>query len=119
MPLFFQSQNKSRQFLNVKILLPIFSFGLFCGKLNSILLGRSLTRMTGPLVFSLLPGSIVNQGVLEESREDKDHTDPGPDVDGLGVGHGGQGVLDAGLGGRHGQQGSHPKGNPGRNLRQV
>ena len=116
MPLFFQSQNKSRQFLNVKILLPIFSFGLFCGKLNSILLGRSLTRMTGPLVFSLLPRSIVNQGVLQESREDKDHTDPGPDVDGLGVGHGGQGVLYAGLGGGHRQQGRHPQGYPSRHL---
>ena len=56
---------------------------------------------------SCLPGSIIHQGVLQESREDEDHTDPGPDVDGLGVGHGGQGVLYAGLGGGHGQQGRH------------
>ena len=105
MPLFFQSQNKSRQFLNVKILLPIFSFGLF--------------SVTGPLVFSLSPRSIVNQGVLQESREDKDHTDPGPDVDGLGVGHGGQGVLYAGLGGGHRQQGRHSQRHTGRHLQCV
>ena len=116
MPLFFQSQTKSRQFPNFKIRFDIFSFGLFCEKLNSILLGRSLTRMTGPLVFSSLPGSIVDQGVLQESREDKDHTDPRPDVDGLGVGHGGQGVLYAGLRGRHRQQGRHPQGYPRRHL---
>ena len=41
------------------------------------------------------PGSIVDKGVFEESAEDKEDADPGPDVDGLGVGHRGQRVLDA------------------------
>ena len=64
----------------------------------------------------LLPGGVVHHCILQQGPEDKEDTDPGPDVDGLGVGHGGQGVLDAGLGGRHGQQGRHPKRHPGWHL---
>ena len=59
------------------------------------------------------PGSVVDEGVLEQRAEDEEDADAGPDVDGLGVGDGREAVLDAGLGGGHGQQGGHPQGHPG------
>ena len=53
------------------------------------------------LQFILPPGSIVDQGILKESAEDKEDADPGPDVDGLCISHRWQRVLDARLrGGR-------------------
>ena len=63
-----------------------------------------------------IPRGIVDHRVLQESTKHKEDTDPGPDVDGLGVGHGGQGVLDAGLGGGHRQQSRHPESNSSGNL---
>ena len=63
-----------------------------------------------------MPWSVVDEGVLQEGGEHEHHADPGPHVDGLGVGHGGQGVLDAGLGGGHRQQSRHPESNPGGHL---
>ena len=60
------------------------------------------------------PRGVVDHGVLQERPEHEEHADPRPDVDSLGVGDRGQGVLDAGLGGGHGQQGGHPQGHPRR-----
>ena len=54
-----------------------------------------------------IPGGVVDHRVLQQCPEDEEDTDPGPDVDGLGVGHGRQAVLDAGLRGGHRQQGRH------------
>ena len=55
----------------------------------------------------LSPGGIVDEGILKQGAEHKEDANPGPDIDGLGVGHGWEGVLNAGLGGGHGQQGGH------------
>ena len=66
-----------------------------------------------------IPWGIVDHRVLQEGPEHEEDADPGPDIDGLGVGHGGQGVLDAGLGGGHRQQSRHPESHPGGNLANV
>ena len=44
------------------------------------------------------PGSVVDKGVLQQCAENKEDTDPRPDVHRLGVGHGWQGALDGGEG---------------------
>ena len=64
----------------------------------------------------VIPGGVVHHGVLEKGPEHEEDTDAGPDVDGLGVGDWGQGVLDAGLGGGHGEQRGDAQGNTGRHL---
>ena len=53
------------------------------------------------------PGGVVDQRVLEQGPEDECDADAGPDVDGLGVGHGRQWRVDGGLRGRHGQERRH------------
>ena len=63
------------------------------------------------------PRGVVDHGVLQERPEHEEHADPRPDVDSLGVGDRGQGVLDAGLGGGHRQQGRHAQGNTGGHLK--
>ena len=44
--------------------------------------------------LSIRARSIVNQSVLQEGSEDEKYADSGPDVDSLGVGHWGKGVVD-------------------------
>ena len=44
-----------------------------------------------------VPGGIVDQGVLQERAEHEEDAHPAPHIDGLGVGHRGQRVLDARL----------------------
>ena len=61
-----------------------------------------------------LPGGVVHHRVFQQGSKYEEDADPGPDVDGLGVGHGGQGVLYAGLGGGHRQQGRHSQRHTGR-----
>ena len=51
---------------------------------------------------SEIPGSIINQCILQKSTEHEEDTDTRPHVYSLGVGNWGEGVLDAGLGGGHG-----------------
>ena len=60
------------------------------------------------------PRGIVDEGVFEESTEDEEDADAGPDVDSFGVGDWGQAALDGAHGGGHGQQGGHPQGHPRR-----
>ena len=69
-----------------------------------------------PFLILLKPRSVVDQSILQECWKHEHDTDPGPDVDGLGVGHGGERVLDAGLGGGHRQQSGHPQSHTGGNL---
>ena len=59
------------------------------------------------------PGSIVDQSVLQQSQEHEGDTDVVPHVDGLGVGHGGQGVVNGGGGGGHGEQRGDGERHPG------
>ena len=50
-----------------------------------------------PIYLSIRAWGVVDQGVLQQRPEHEEDADAGPHVDGLGVGHGGQGVVDAGL----------------------
>ena len=47
-----------------------------------------------PLYLSIRARGVVDQSVLQEGSEDEKYADSGPDVDSLGVGHWGQGVVD-------------------------
>ena len=72
--------------------------------------------MIDTLNSNVSPGSIVDQGILQQCTEHKEYANTGPNVDSLGVGHGWEGVLNTGLCGGHGQEGGHSKGNSSRNL---
>ena len=110
--------------------------GLLTGSLQMTLISNSLsfsaislaalwpsalqTQLSGNCssVGGNFPSSIVDQSILQESREDKDDADTTPDINSLGVGHRGEGTLYAGHGGGHGQQGGHTQVHPGRSLKQ-
>ena len=66
--------------------------------------------------FSLLPGGVVDEGVLEKGEEDEGDAEVGPDVDGLRVGDRRQRVVDRGRRRRHRQQRRHGQGHSGRSL---
>ena len=46
------------------------------------------------LYLSIGARGVVDQSVLQEGSEHEKYADSGPDVDSLGVGHWGQGVVD-------------------------
>ena len=46
------------------------------------------------LYLSIRARGVVDESVLQEGSEDEKYTDSRPDVDSLGVGHWGQGVVD-------------------------
>ena len=50
-----------------------------------------------PIYLGIRAWGVVDEGVLEQRPEHEEDADARPHVDGLGVGHGGQGVVDAGL----------------------
>ena len=45
-------------------------------------------------VVFVLPGSVVDERILEQREEDESDAEVGPDVDGLGVCHWREGVVD-------------------------
>ena len=47
-----------------------------------------------PLYLSIRARGVVDESVLQEGSEHEKYADSGPDVDSLGVGHWGQGVVD-------------------------
>ena len=78
---------------------------------------RSATsRNLGRMNRFLLPRCVVDEGVLEEGEEDEGDAEVGPDVDGLGVRHRRQRVVDRGRRRRHRQQRGHRQRHPGRSL---
>ena len=64
-----------------------------------LLLGLSLHGESGRVVPGVGPGRIVDEGVLEQGQEDEGDAQIGPDVNGLGVGDGGQRLVDGRRGG--------------------
>ena len=60
-------------------------------------LAASLFTISHPIYLSIRAWGVVNQGVLQQRPEHEEDADARPHVDGLGVGHGRQGVVDAGL----------------------
>ncbi len=62
------------------------------------------------------PGRVVDQRVLEQREEDERDAQVGPDVDGLGVGHRRQGLVDGRGRRRHGEQGGHSQAHAGWSL---
>ena len=64
----------------------------------------------------ILPRGVVDEGVLEEGEEDEGDAEVGPNVDGLGVRHRRQRVVDRGRRRRHRQQRGHRQRHPGRSL---
>ena len=66
--------------------------------------------------FSLVPRCVVDKRVLEQRPEDEGDADAGPDVDGLGVGHGRQRAVDGRLRRGHGQEGGDAERDPRRDL---
>ncbi len=73
-----------------------------------------------PLFLDSLPVLVRARGVVDESKfkegtENEGQADSGPNVEGLGVGDWGEGLVDTrGLCG-HGEEGSYAKGDTGRN----
>ena len=59
------------------------------------------------LIPGISSGGIVDQCILQQGEEHVGDAHVGPDVDGLGVGHRGQRVVDAGGRRGHRQQGRH------------
>ena len=60
------------------------------------------------------PRRVVDKSILQQCQEYKRDTNIVPHIYGLGVGHGGQWVVDAGGGGGHGQQRGDGESHPGR-----
>ena len=91
--------------------LLVFTVGLLYLLLHHLSQGVQSLHLPLPLVRS---GGVVDEGELQQGAEDEENTGAAPDIDGLGVGHGGQGPVDPGYLGGHGEEGRHPQRHPGR-----
>ena len=65
---------------------------------------------------NLSPCRVVDERILKQSEEDKSDAQIGPDVNGLGVGDGREGLVDGRGRGGHGQQSGHCQSHAGWGL---